>query len=95
MEIVYTETFETWLKELRDQTAKGAILARLKRIRGGNFSDRRGVGRGISELRINVGKGYRVYYTIRQQTLVILLCGGDKTSQQQDIRRAQRMASQL
>ena len=95
MKIVYTETFEAWLEGLRDQTAKGAVIARLGRIRGGNFGDRRSVGSGVAELRINVGRGYRAYYTIRTQTVVILLCGGDKTSQRRDIRRAQHMAGQL
>ena len=95
MEIVYTAPFEKWLKRLRDRLAQGAIIARLKRIRSGNFGDHRSVGGGVSELRIDVGKGYRVYCTIRQKTVVILLCGGDKSSQQNDIQRARHMASEL
>ena len=95
MTVTYTEPFERWLKRLRDQRARIAIASRVERIEDGNFGDHHTVGGGVSELRINVGQGYRVYYTIRNSTLVILLCGGDKSSQQQDIRRAQQMASEL
>ena len=95
MTVTYTEPFERWLKRLRDRRARIAIASRVERIEDGNFGDHHTVGGGVSELRINVGQGYRVYYTIRNSTLVILLCGGDKSSQQQDIRRAQQMASEL
>ena len=95
MNVLYTGTFETWLKKLRDQRAKAAIVSRIERIEYGNFGDYRSVGDGVSELRINVGKGYRAYYTIRRNTEVILLCGGDKSSQQRDIELAQQMATEL
>lgn len=95
MEIVYTEDFEAWLRRLRDQRARYSILTRIERIEDGNFGDHRSVGGGVSELRVDVGAGYRVYYTIRRNTVVILLCGEDKSSQQRDIRRAQRMASEV
>ena len=95
MEVVYTEVFEIWVRRLRDQRARASIISRIERIEDGNLGDRRSVGGGVSELRVNVGAGYRVYYTIRQSTVVILLCGGDKSSQQQDIRRAQRMAREV
>lgn len=95
MNVVYTEIFEAWIKGLRDRRAKFTILSRLERIEDGNFGDHRTVGRGVSELRVDVGQGYRVYYTIRQRTVVILLCGGDKSSQRRDIRRAQRMAAEV
>ncbi len=95
MNVVYTETFEMWIKGLRDQRAKFTILSRIERIEDGNFGDRRSVGSGVSELRVDVGQGYRVYYTVRQRTVVILLCGGDKSSQRRDIRRAQRMATEV
>ncbi len=95
IEILYTAPFEKWLKRLRDRLAQGAIVARLKRIQNGNFGDHRSVGGGVSELRIDVGKGYRLYYTTRRQTVVILLCGGDKARQRQDIQRAQNMAREL
>lgn len=91
MEIVYTVAFEGWFRRLRARQARVAIGTRIRRIESGNFGDHRSVGKGVSELRINVGQGYRVYYTIRKQTVVILLCGGDKSSQQEDIHRAQQM----
>ncbi len=95
MEIVYTELFEKWLKRLRDLQAKAAILTRIERIEDGNFGDHRPVGGGISELRVHVGQGYRVYYMIRRRKVVILLCGGNKSSQQRDIKRAQQIAGEL
>ncbi len=95
MEIAYTEVFEKWLNGLRDQRAKAFILSRIERIEDGNFGDYRSVGNGVSELRINAGQGYRVYYTIRRSTVVILLCGGDKSSQRRDVRLAQRMAGEI
>ena len=95
MEIVYTEVFEKWLKRLRDQRAKASILTRIERIEDGNFGDHSSVGGGISELRVHVGQGYRVYYVVRRRKVVILLCGGDKTSQQRDIDRAQQIGGEL
>ena len=95
MKVVYTEVFEQWLKRLRDRRAKVSIVSRIERIEDGNFGDHKSVGSGISELRINVGQGYRVYYTTRDNRVVILLCGGDKSSQQKDIHRAQHMVNQL
>jgi putative addiction module killer protein len=95
VEIVYTLIFEEWLKGLHDQRAKASIASRIERIEDGNFGDNRSVGGGISELPIDVGQGYRVYYTIRNNTLVILLCGGGKSSQRRDIRRARQVASEI
>lgn len=95
MEIVYTEALEKWLGKLRDPRARITIAARIRRIEDGNFGDHKSVGGGVSELRIDVGKGYRVYYTIRSKVVVILLCGGDKSSQQKDMQLAQQMASEL
>ena len=95
MGIIYTEVFENWLKRLGDRRAKVSIASRIERIEDGNFGDHKSVGGGVSELRINVGKGYRTYYTIRRNTVVILLCGGDKSRQRQDVKRAQQMASEL
>ena len=94
-EVVKSSRFLRWLRRLRDKQAQARILVRIDRVEEGNFGDHRSVGGGVSELRVNVGQGYRIYYTIRQQRVVILLCGGDKTSQQMDIRRAQQMASEL
>ena len=93
--VILSETFRRWLRALRDRQAQARIAVRLDRVAEGNFGDHRSVGQGVSELRINVGQGYRVYYTIRDKTVVLLLCGGDKASQQQDIHRAQQMASEL
>ena len=95
MEIAYTEAFENWLRGLRDQRAKASIVSRIERMEDGNFGDHRPVGGGVGELRVNVGPGYRVYYTIHRVMVVGLLCGGDKSSQRRDIGRAQRMAGQL
>ena len=95
MEVVHTELFEKWLRRLRDLQAKAAILTRIERIEDGNFGDSNSVGGGVSELRVHIGQGYRVYYVIRRREVVILLCGGDKSSQQRDIYRAQQIAGEL
>ena len=95
MELLYTEIFERWLRRLRDQRAKASIVVRLRRLEEGNFGDHRAVGGGVGELRIDVGQGYRVYYIVRRATVIVLLCGGDKSSQQRDIRRARLMAIEL
>ena len=93
--IEYSEVFEQWLGSLRDIRAKQKIKVRLDRILEGNFGDHKSVGNGISELRIPHGAGYRVYYTIRNNTVVLLLCGGDKASQVRDIQQANVMAGDL
>ena len=93
--VTMSETFRRWMRALRDRQAQARIAVRIDRVQEGNFGDHRSVGQGVSELRINVAQGYRVYYTIRDKTLVLLLCGGDKASQQQDIQRAQHMARTL
>lgn len=95
MKVVYTVLFERWLRRLRDQRAKASVLTRIRRIGEENFGDHRPVGGEVSELRIHVGQGYRVYYVIRHRTVVILLCGGDKSSQKNDIARARRLAGEL
>lgn len=77
-----------WLHALRDIRARAQIEVRLRRVSTGNFGDCRSVGEGVSELRIDLGAGYRVYYAKHGQTMVILLCGGNKASQQNDITRA-------
>ena len=94
-EIIKSAAFLNWLEGLRDRNAQARIAIRIDRIEEGNFGDHRSVGNGVSEIRVNVGQGYRIYYTIRNRTVVILLCGGDKSSQRRDIRRAQRMATEL
>jgi putative addiction module killer protein len=82
--------FREWLHKLRDQIAAVRIRARLTRVRAGNFGSVRNVGEGVVELKIDHGPGYRVYYAIDAGTIVLLLCGGDKRTQQRDIEIAQR-----
>ena len=94
MQVVGTLTFAKWLKRLRDQTGRRAIVKRIARIIStGDLGDHAGVGDSVSELRIHVGPGYRVYYTIRGEQLVLILCGGAKDSQERDIRQAKEMAA--
>ena len=90
-----TDAFARWLVALRDARAKARILARLDSTRLGNLGDIRSVGGGVSEMRIDVGAGYRVYFTRRQRIVVILLCGGDKSSQAKDIARARLLAEAI
>ncbi len=95
-EIVDTEAFSKWLKGLRDPLGRRAILRRLARIAStDNFGDHASVGGGVSELRIDAGPGYRVYYTIREGRVVWLLGAGDKDSQERNIKRAKEMAGEL
>ena len=81
--------FREWLLSLRDAPMRARVRVRLNRVRLGNFGDSHGVGGGVSELRLHLGPGYRVYYGRRGNALVILLCGGDKGTQARDIQRAQ------
>ena len=81
--------FDEWLRGLRDANAVARVLARIGRIRRGNLGDCKPVGDGVSELRVDYGPGYRIYFGQKGQTLVILLCGGDKRTQERDIRQAQ------
>ena len=92
--IEQTEVFARWHAELRDLRARIAVGRRIERMAVGNFGDTKSVGDGVSEIRIDIGPGYRVYFTRRQRTLVILLCGGDKQTQRTDIRRAQQLAKE-
>jgi putative addiction module killer protein len=82
--------FNEWLDDLGDRRVVARIFARLARVRQGNLGDCRGVGGGVSELRVDHGPGYRVYFAQKGQTLVILLCGGDKRTQERDIQRAKQ-----
>jgi putative addiction module killer protein len=90
-----TEEFSRWLKALRDIKAKAKILVRVQRLAAGNPGDVKPVGDGISELRIHHGAGYRVYYVQRGGELIVLLCGGDKDSQDKDIAKAKEIAREL
>jgi putative addiction module killer protein len=87
--------FEEWLNNLRDKKAEARVLARLARVRQGNLGDCKPVGEGVSELRIDYGPGYRVYFGQQGHTLVVLLCGGDKRTQTRDIRLAKQYWQQF
>lgn len=90
--ILQTDTFADWLHKLKDHRARARIAARIVRLRSGNPGDVKPVGSGVSEMRIPEGPGYRVYYVQRDATVVLLLCGGDKSSQPSDIAEAKRLA---
>jgi putative addiction module killer protein len=90
--LIQSSVFNAWLSALRDQKAKARILARLRSATLGNFGDCEPVGEGISEMRIHVGAGYRVYYTRTGTTVYLLLTGGIKSSQKKDIVLAKRIA---
>src|SRR5437588_3102812 len=90
-----TEAFVDWMSRLRDARAKAKIAARIDRLRQGNPGDVAPVGDGVSEMKINYGPGYRVYDAAHGRDLVILLCGGDKATQDRDIKRAKAMAAEL
>jgi putative addiction module killer protein len=94
-EVRETATFSAWFEGLKDLRARGRITGRLVRVSLGNLGDAKSVGDGVSELRIDHGPGYRVYFTRRGDRLVWLLCGGDKSSQPRDIARAKSLAQEL
>jgi len=94
IEFKQTETFRKWRTRLKDERARAMIASRLDRLAFGNAGDVRPVGQGISELRIDHGPGYRVYFLRRGEEMIILLCGGDKDTQANDIRTAKRLAKE-
>ena len=91
-EIIESATFKRWIRGLRDRRTVARINARLRSVSMGNFGDARAIGGGLSEMRVNYGPGYRLYFLRRGATVVVLLCGGDKSSQQNDIERARILA---
>jgi putative addiction module killer protein len=93
--LVRSLRFEAWFRDLVDRRAKQVILARLTRLEQGNFGDVKPVGEGVSELRIDVGPGYRLYFVRRGPAVYLLLTGGDKGSQKRDIEEAKAMARKL
>ena len=95
IEIRQTETYAKWFASLRDRQARARIDVRIRRLSLGNPGDVRPVGEGVSELRIDYGPGYRVYFVQREQQVVILLAGGDKRTQAQDIQVALDLARQV
>ena len=92
-EILKSSTFDTWLRGLRDREAKARIEVLIRRLSLGNPGQFRSLKDGINELKIDHGPGYRVYYTFKGKTLILLLCGGDKSSQNKDIRLATEIAA--
>lgn len=94
IEVRQTARFTTWLASLRDQRARARILKRLDRARAGNLGDVAPVGEGVSEMRIFYGPGYRVYFVQRGETMIVLLCGGDKSTQDDDIATAKGLAKE-
>lgn len=95
IEICETDEYRRWFRGLRDLDAQMRIAVRVRRVSLGNFGDAKSVGEGVSELRVPYGPGYRVYFTRRGDAVVILLAGGDKSSQRRDIERARELASRL
>lgn len=93
-QVIESETFKRWLRGLRDVRARARIALRVRRLASGNAGDVKPAGDGLSELRINYGPGYRVYFMRRGTVLVIVLCGGDKRTQHADIEEAKRIAAQ-
>jgi len=94
-EVRQTLVFEEWLDKLTDQRAAGQIAKRILRLEAGLFGDAKPVGEGVSELRIDTGPGYRVYFVQQGRILIILLCGGTRRTQKRDIEKAKQMAAAL
>ncbi len=94
VEIIKSATFDRWFRKLRDPEAKARIQMRIRRLGLGNPGDVQPIGSGLSEMRIDYGQGYRVYYMKSGPILVVLLCGGDKRTQQTDINKAKRLAAE-
>lgn len=93
--VLQTEDFRDWLDALRDMKARLRIAARLRLAEAGSLGDWKSVGDGLSEMRVDAGPGYRLYFTRRQSILIVMLAGGDKSTQARDIKRAQKMLAQL
>ena len=91
-EIVESQTFQKWSSALKDRDGRARIIDRIKRLANGNFGDARSVGGGVEELRMHFGPGYRVYFLRKDNTIIVLLSGGDKSTQPQDIKRAKELA---
>lgn len=94
-ELKSTQTFNHWLAKLKDRTIKNQLLSRLARVENGNFGDTKALASDLFELRCFFGGGLRVYYTIRNQQVVLLLVGGDKSSQGRDIEKAKAILNTL
>ena len=94
VEILKSDTFNRWMKKLRDRQAKARIEMSIRRLSLGNPGDVEPIGDGLSELRIDYGPGYRVYFMQRGEILIVLLCGGDKRTQKSDIEKAKSLAAE-
>jgi len=95
IEVRQTDAFAAWFEDLRDRQARARITVRIRRLSLGNPGDVKSVGGGVSELRIDYGPGYRLYFTRRGTAIVVLLCGGHKRTQERDIARAQELAQDV
>jgi putative addiction module killer protein len=95
IEVRQTEAFAAWLRDLRDRAARARIMVRIDRLALGNPGDVKPVGEGVSEMRIDYGPGYRIYFVRRGAAMVVLLAGGDKSTQDRDIKAALRLARGL
>lgn len=94
-EVRQTDEFAEWLQGLADARAKARIAARIQRAAHGDLGDVVSVGEGVLEMRIDYGAGYRVYFVTRKRELIVLLCGGDKSTQKRDIRRSKELAEEV
>ena len=94
-EIKSTKTFSHWIKKLKDMKGRIAVARRIERMEHGNFGDVKSVGTSISELRIQTGPGYRIYFTKREERIIILLVGGDKSTQSKDIEKAKKLLKEI
>jgi len=92
IEVIKSGTFDAWFSRLKDRQALARIAARIDRLAMGNAGDVKPIGDGLSEMRVDVGPGYRVYYMQRGKIVIVLLCGGDKSSQDRDIEQAKQLA---
>ena len=90
-----TELFDQWFSDLTNREARARITSRIDRLSRGNAGDFKAVGEGVSEMRIDTGPGYRVYYKQTRTTIIVILCGGDKSSQDKDIKKAKQIAAGL
>jgi putative addiction module killer protein len=94
IEIIKSSDFDEWFRGLRDRRAVQRIAARIDRLAAGNPGDVKPIGEGLSEMRVDYGPGYRVYFMRRGAVIIVLLCGGEKSGQQRDIKRAKTIAAE-
>ena len=94
-EIFTTQNFDTWLQSIKDNRAKARILNRIDLMESGHFGDHKSLGKRLYELRLFYGPGYRVYYTLKNRQIVLLVSGGDKSTQERDIRKAYKLIEEI